>query len=188
MIEAQHPVVGLHEWRPGVPAHDTRRPPADWPSNRVVKLQRPLDLANLLADVQLDSVKGEAVFSNAFSDEHQELVRQFSGVSGEMSLEDVMVRAFATVRELVAQLEAQGKADFSLYPKKDGRLIQSVLLYDTYGRFIKDFDQLIQKQISSGDTPCPVPFAKDALALLSRRGFIAAEARRFFAFFYQFPR
>ena len=130
----------------------------------------------------------ETVFSNPFGGEHQELVRQFSGVSGKRSSEDIMVRAFAMASERVDQLEAQGKADLTLYHKKDGRLVQSLLLYEIYGRLIKDFDQLIQKQIISGDTPCPVPFAKDALALLSRRGFAAMEALRFFAFFYQFRR
>jgi transcriptional regulator with AAA-type ATPase domain len=130
----------------------------------------------------------ETVFSNPFSGEHQELVRQFSGVSGERSSDDIMARAFAKARERVDQLEARGKADLKHYNKKDGRLAQSLFLYEIYGRFIKDFDQLIQKQISSGDTPCPVPFAKDALALLSQRGFVAVEALRFFAFFYQFRR
>jgi hypothetical protein len=130
----------------------------------------------------------ETVFSNPFSDEHQELVRQFSSVSGGMPSDNIMVRAFAKAREWVDKLETQGKADLNLYHKKDKRLVQSLLLYEIYGRFTKDFDLLIQEQIRSGDTPCPVPFAKEALALFSQRGFIASEARRFFAFFYQFRR
>lgn len=130
----------------------------------------------------------EAVFSNPFSDECQELTRQIAGVSKKVPPEDFLIRAHAKVQKRVAQLEAKQKADLRLYPKKDRRLVKSALLYETYRRFVDDFDLLIQKQIRSGDSPCPVPFAKDAFSLLSLRGFTDEEAWRFFAFFYQLRR
>lgn len=139
-------------------------------------------------DREFFRVVHEAVFSNPFSDERQELTRQIAGVSSKVQPEDSLTRAHGKVQERVAQLEAKQKADLRLYPKKDRRLVQSLLLYETYRRFVDDFDLLIQEQIRSGDSPCPVPFAKDFFSLLSLRGFTAEEARRFFAFFYQLRR
>jgi transcriptional regulator with AAA-type ATPase domain len=130
----------------------------------------------------------EVIFSNPFSGERQELTRQIAGVSKKVPSEDFLTLAHGKVQERVAQLEAKQKADLRLYPKKDRRLVQSALLYETYRRFVDDFDLLIQKQIKSGDTPCTVPFAKDAFSLFSLRGFTAEESRRFFALFYQLRR
>jgi hypothetical protein len=130
----------------------------------------------------------EAVFSNPFSGERQELSSQIAGVSTKAQPEDFLLQAHAKVQKLVAQLESKQKTDLRLYPKKDRRLLQSAFLYETYRRFVDDFDLLIQEQIRVGDTPCPVPFAKEAFSLLSRRGFTTEEALRFFAFFYQLRR
>jgi len=128
------------------------------------------------------------VFSNPFSDEHEELVRQFSGVSDKVLTREIMAQVFARATEWVERFAAKGKADIRRYAKEDERLVKSLLLYETYGRFIKDLDQLIDEQIRAGDQPCPVPFAGDALSLLVRRGFSAADAERFLAFFYQIRR
>lgn len=128
------------------------------------------------------------VFSNPFSGEHEELVRQFSGVSEPVLTREVMARVFTSATEWVERFAAKGKADIRRYHKEDERLVKSLLLYETYGRFIKDLDELIDEQIRVGDQPCPISFAGDALSLLVRSGFSAGDAERFLAFFYQIRR
>jgi transcriptional regulator with PAS, ATPase and Fis domain len=63
-----------------------------------------------------------------------------------------------------------------------------ILLFDIYHRFIDDFDNLINDQVEWGDTPCPVKFAKNAIAMLTERGFETERVLKIFGIFYQLRR
>ena len=63
-----------------------------------------------------------------------------------------------------------------------------VLLFDAYERFRAALDQLVIEQLAHGDSPCPVPFAREILSLLHRRGVEEKEALRTFAIFFQIRR
>ena len=131
---------------------------------------------------------GKAAFINPFSTERMELNRQIAGVKCVADEEILKQETISTVMDRMGQIEAQGKADLRLYTNEDRELILNALLFDVFHRFTDDFDSLILEQIRAGDTPCPVSFAKEVLALLKRRGFRAEEARHYFAFFYQIRR
>jgi transcriptional regulator of acetoin/glycerol metabolism len=63
-----------------------------------------------------------------------------------------------------------------------------VFLYDAYHRVQAAFDSLVVDQLAAGDTPVPVPFARESLHLLRSRGFEAEDAVRLFAIFFPNPR
>jgi hypothetical protein len=64
----------------------------------------------------------------------------------------------------------------------------SSFLYDAYHRVQRALDALIVDQLAAGETLVPVPFARDCLQLLRKRGFEAEEAVRLFAIFFQIRR
>ncbi|PYJ05933.1 MAG: Fis family transcriptional regulator, partial [Verrucomicrobia bacterium] len=93
-----------------------------------------------------------------------------------------------SVSERVHRLESQGKAELRLYSAEDRELMRTVFLFEVYHQFYERLDQLIDEQMGLGDQPARVPLAAEALALLARRGFPAAEAVRFFGIFFQLRR
>ncbi|MEW6486914.1 MAG: sigma 54-interacting transcriptional regulator [Thermodesulfobacteriota bacterium] len=129
-----------------------------------------------------------AAFVNPFSREREELDRAIAGWVGEGPPEAVLARAVRTVGERVAALEEKGPLRPGAFGAEDGPLVEAAVLFDAFHRHVADLDGLIRDQLAGGETPCAVPFARDALGLLTRRGIAAPEARRTFAFFYQLRR
>lgn len=129
-----------------------------------------------------------AAFVNPFSGEREELDRAIAGRVGEGPPEAVLARAIRAVGERVAALEGRGPLRLARLGAEDRPLVEAVLLFDAFHRHVEEFDRLIRDQLAGGENPCAVPFARDALGLLIRRGFPAQEALRTFAFFYQLRR
>ncbi len=88
----------------------------------------------------------------------------------------------------VDQIEGKGLADVRRYTGDIRETMRLVLLYDAYERYRPAFDELIVEQIRRTDGPAPVPFGRDLLALLRRRGLGEDEALRVFAIFFQIRR
>lgn len=130
----------------------------------------------------------EAVFSNPFNEGRDSLNERITGRSMGTSSDEVVEAINAAVQERMAEWAPRGGADLRRYSGEDREIMRVVLLFETYHRFYHQFDDLIEAQIKQGDEPCAVCFGKDALGLLKRRGFPLAEARRFFAFFFQVRR
>jgi len=126
--------------------------------------------------------------TNPFSAKRMEMERRVTAsqldASGGNSIDLVILKVLRRIKEL----EKSGKADWRRYVEEDGQLMYGVLLFDVYYRFTEAFDRLILKQIETGDSPCPVHFAKDVLGLLCSRGFTVVESTRFLAIFYQLRR
>jgi DNA-binding NtrC family response regulator len=76
----------------------------------------------------------------------------------------------------------------SAYRGDDRELMRLAFLFEVYHQVFERLDECIEAQVKAGDTPVPVPFARDALALLAARGFSSEEARRFFGIFFQIRR
>ncbi len=129
----------------------------------------------------------DAAFVNPFSSERSDLDKRIFGV-GDSSADKVREKAISKVTDRVAKLDAEGRADFKLYSGKDRELVRTTLLFEIYHRYNDDFDNLVLEQINSGDSPCQVPFAGEALALLKKHGFTSEESLQYFAFFYQIRR
>lgn len=130
----------------------------------------------------------KAAFINPFSDERVELNRKIAGADRKTEDEDLIDDVIRRVTERVRKLEGDAADDLRGYSAEDQAVLRYALLFDVFHRFVDDYDQLIQDDLASDDSPCPVPFARDALALLKRRGFTTAVANGYFAMFYQLRR
>jgi DNA-binding NtrC family response regulator len=129
-----------------------------------------------------------AAFVNPFSDERVEIDLKIAGAPPGVSGEGRTALLIPKVTERLEAFAEAGKADLGSYAGDDRETVETVFLFDTYHRYLGDFDQLIRDQIEAGDEPCPVPFAKKALSEMRRRGFEAQEAVRYFAMLYQLRR
>ena len=133
-------------------------------------------------------IVAQASFINPFSDEYAVQQRRIANCDASVTEEE-------QVRLMVARwndhLHALSEADVTTLKQvagEDRELLQYAFLYEIYHRFLPSFDQLIADQMAAGERSVVVPFASKALALFSRRGFEVAEARRYFAIFYQVRR
>ncbi|HEY5999521.1 MAG TPA: sigma 54-interacting transcriptional regulator [bacterium] len=129
-----------------------------------------------------------AAFANPFGVERAELDRQLSAPVGSPAATDPTDHLIARVRTAVARLEAEGLADSRRYGAQEQRVLQSVFLFDLFHLLSGEFDALIRAQLKEAETPCPVPFGRDAIARLVGRGFPAVDAPRYFAMLFQLRR
>jgi DNA-binding NtrC family response regulator len=113
-----------------------------------------------------------AAFSNPFNEEFEATQR---------ALEPECCRR-------VRALETRGLATLRSYAGAECETMRIVLLYEAYARFRGALDALVVAQIESGDTPVPVRFAPEVLALLGQRGLAEEEAHRVFAIYFQIRR
>ena len=130
----------------------------------------------------------EAAFCNPFSDDRIELDLRIAECSRKTPFKTRLKRAINRVREYISRLEQDSLADIKCYENEDRLIMQSVFMFDLLHQFSNNFDQHIIDQIEAGDEPCPVFFSRDALGILTKRGFAAGEARRLFAILYQIRR
>ncbi|MEI6082780.1 MAG: sigma 54-interacting transcriptional regulator [Verrucomicrobiota bacterium] len=121
-----------------------------------------------------------AAACNPFSDEFDQLQLQIIGGKDVSPVE--------RWNEELHKLHAAGLTNFKQVDDADREILRSACLYEIYHRYLSAFDQLIADQIAAGDRSVPVPFAKKALTLFTRRGFTADEARRYFAVIFQVRR
>ena len=126
--------------------------------------------------------------TNPFSTKRLELEHRITDGNHETNGEHQVDLVILKVLRRVKALEKAEKANWKRYCEVDSRLVFGALLFDVYHRFTEDFDLLILAQIEAGDRPCKVPFAKDVLGLLCKRGFTEVEAIRYFAICYQLRR
>jgi len=124
-----------------------------------------------------------AAFANPFSPERRELDLRIAGTP-----ESNLAKLSATVFQRVEKIEKNGAAEFNSYSGEEKEIMRTGFLFEVYHRFYDQLDELIVQQTKSGEKSCEVPFAREILALLIKRGFSRDEALRFFAIFYQLRR
>ncbi|MBI5016908.1 MAG: sigma-54-dependent Fis family transcriptional regulator [Deltaproteobacteria bacterium] len=140
------------------------------------------------ADRDFLRLVSSAAFSNPFGDERDDVDRAIVGDDGDLTRDELLMRVVECVQRRVCRMEEQGQADVRRYSGDDFELVASALLFDVFHRYLEDFDRLIEDQVRAGDTPCPVPFAGEAIGLIEGRGFPHDVAVRHFAFLYQLRR
>ena len=130
----------------------------------------------------------QASFINPFSDEFAVQQRRIANCDASVTEEEQVRLMVAGWNDQFHTLTAAGVTNLKQVAGEDRELLQYAFLYEIYHRFLVSFDELITNQMAAGNRPVVVPFASKALAIFSRRGFEAAEARRYFAIFYQVRR
>jgi DNA-binding NtrC family response regulator len=133
-------------------------------------------------------IVSQASYINPFSNEYEEQQRRIANCDASVPYAEQIKLTVERWNEQLHQLHVAGVTTLKQVAGEDRELLRYAFLYEIYHRFLSAFDQLIADQIDAGDRSVPVPFAQKALALFTRRGFDAAEARRYFAIFYQIRR
>jgi hypothetical protein len=139
------------------------------------------------ADREFFTLMSQAASCNPFSDEYVGMIGKLAGGIG-LPRQEQLQLLVERVTERVQKLDVAGGTDIRQYAEADRAMLTGALLFDVYHRLIPRMDQLILDQIEAGEQPVPVRFAGEALALVRRCGFMAAEAARYFAIFYQIRR
>jgi DNA-binding NtrC family response regulator len=129
-----------------------------------------------------------ASLANPFGLERVRLDREIAGHIHESADAPALDRALARLTERIRALSPAGPLRACEFTGGDRELLTLALLFDAFHRFATDFDRLAEEQGRTGDGPCPVPFAAQALALLRERDVSHDEAVRYFALFYQLRR
>ena len=129
----------------------------------------------------------EAVFCNPFSAERRALNKRMAGtdITDDQAL---LTSVIKKVSERVDNLRKGRQINMGLYGAADRPLVKTLLLFDLFHRYLDAMDLLIVDQEKTGDAPCPVAFASDALKALIEGGFSETEAAHYFAFMYQMRR
>lgn len=127
----------------------------------------------------------QAAFINPFSQARIELDRTIAGTTAAMTWDELVIRATDRISEQLTQLRQKGRNDLKRYGDDDQELLRTAFLFDIYHRYRLIFDEFILKQLAAGDTPIPVPFARELLARLAELGLDTAECQRYLAIFYQ---
>ena len=124
----------------------------------------------------------DVVFGNPFSAKRAQLITRLAPGA---KLGDLTQDREALVREVQPRLSPWlGKTLNS----EDRTVLEPVLLYVCYHRYVPQIDALIERQARQGGAPLTVAFADEAIGELVRAGFVESEAVRYFALFYQLRR
>ena len=129
-----------------------------------------------------------AVLTNPFSEERADIDLKIAGLYPDTPAGKRIQRVIGEVRERVCRLETDGRADVRRFEGQDREIIRNAFLFDFFHQYLERFDRLIEDQVRAGDQPIAVPFAREALAWFSQRGFDPETSRRFFALSYQLRR
>ncbi|MFC1497246.1 sigma-54-dependent transcriptional regulator [Verrucomicrobiota bacterium] len=129
-----------------------------------------------------------AAFANPFGKNRVELDLKISGLTHKASDMERLSAVSGKVRNFIIKLEKAGKNRINDYSGHDRSTIEIANLFDVFHRFFEKFDHLIEKQVTTEDHSCTVPFAQDILKELAARGFARNETRRYLAMFYQLRR
>ena len=141
-------------------------------------------MARLSADDrEFFAIVARAVFLNPFSDERAEADALIAGRSG-----GTVSQADRHVADRLQALERDGMGRIDAFAGDDRRLVEYAWLFHFFHRYLDPLDDLIHGQLRQGDTPTPVPFARDILAELRQHGFTKPGSVRSFELFYQLRR
>ncbi len=129
-----------------------------------------------------------AAFANPFGELREKLDRTIAGLFPSVSRRESVDRCMEEIDIRVKQLEKEGCATLDAFRGQDQNLIRAVFLFDIFHKFRDHFDQLIMDQISAGDVPVKVSFAREAITMLQQRGFPQSCHDHYFAFSFQLRR
>ncbi len=130
---------------------------------------------------------GKIVFSNPFSDDRAQQVREVAGdvIRPGMADADALNRV---IGRRLQGLDTPATVDLNGLTAEDARCLKPVFLFDVYHRHLGGIDALIERQASRRETRVDAALADRLLGELVRRGFPEEEAARYFALFHQLRR
>ena len=134
------------------------------------------------------SLVHQAVYANPFGDRRGRVDLEIAGFFEDAADHRALADAIDQIRNHVARLEKENRADISQYNPDDRSLLTSVFLFDLFHRFTAAFDRLIQDQLQAGDRSLRVAFARELIDQLIAWGFPREMALRYFAMCYQLRR
>lgn len=134
------------------------------------------------------SLVSDAALANPFGQRRVELDSNIAGLFPDIPRKELIKRAEEEIKNRTRQFEKENRDDFNEFIEKDKIIVRVSFFYDFFYRYLAKFDQLIVDQIEAGDSPIKVPFGKEAIALLLKRGFNKEEAKKYFALAYQLRR
>ncbi|HBG28186.1 MAG: Fis family transcriptional regulator [Planctomycetes bacterium GWF2_41_51] len=129
-----------------------------------------------------------AVFANPFSLKREEIDKKIAASSENQSFKELIAQASAQISKRLQQLDINGTIKINDFRESDRYIMRNVFLFDVFHKFKNRFDDIILKQIAAGNEPIQVPFAKEALTLLTKRGLDSSAANECFSLFYQIRR
>ena len=129
-----------------------------------------------------------AAFANPFGELREKLDRTIAGLFPSVSRRESVDRCIDEIDIRVKQLEKEGCATLDAFRGQDQNLIRTAFLFDIFHKFRDHFDQLIMEQITAGDEPVKVSFAREAMEALHQRGFPENCHEHYFAFSFQLRR
>ncbi|TYT75244.1 sigma-54-dependent transcriptional regulator [Desulfobotulus mexicanus] len=112
----------------------------------------------------------KAGMTNPFSDARSQLDASIAGVFPETDRQERIRRMVEEVARKISLLEKEGRANLEAYEGRDKVLLRTTFLFELFYAFRRKFDALIEAQVAAGTAPVRVPFTRDALALLQKRG------------------
>ena len=127
-------------------------------------------------------------FINPFSDERTELELKISGLPQTATRKERTDGFVAAVSSRIAELEAEEKADISLYKGEDREILKKVFLIELFYQFKDRFDELIRNQSEGGTVPAKIAFYNEIHAAMAHRGFDEEAFKRYFALAFQIRR
>ena len=130
----------------------------------------------------------QAAFTNPFSQARIDLDRKLAGTDTAMPWDDMVELAITRITEQLDALRTAGRGDVRRYGAADRELLQTAFLFDLYHRYRTPLDEFILKQSAAGDSPLPVPFARELLSALSALDLDEAGCHRYLGIFYQIRR
>jgi DNA-binding NtrC family response regulator len=136
---------------------------------------------------QFFSFVSDAVFINPFSEKREDIYRDISGSISHVAPGEIVPEVMQEVSSRIEKLDEDSPVKIQDFKQPDRDVIEYVFLFDIYYKFAQLFDQFIFNQVAES-TSIVVPFAKDAISLLIKRGFTQQLANRYFSMFYQIRR
>ena len=132
----------------------------------------------------------EAILTNPFLEERAALLaKTVPGFTPDSKRPEFnLLTIMPALNDRIGQLEQKGLSRIKHFRKEDRQLLRDSFLLQVYLQFMHKFDELIRNQLSLGETPAEVPFAKHVIAQLKARGFLEQECLRYLALFYQLRR
>ena len=132
----------------------------------------------------------EAIVMNPFSEKRTAMLGRLVAGRPEEAW-SLNPHDYAMVAELdrrIADLDRDGHHRLESFAAEDREILELVFMYQIYHRLVPEFDALIHSQLDEPEASIEVPFAPEALAACTRRGFSEQAALRLFAFSYQLRR
>jgi len=108
-------------------------------------------------------------FSNPYGEECRQACLDFSN-NKIAAPPDLLESASRQVDQLLGRLKNENNMDLAQYSEEDRWLLHHGVLFLCLNRFKSGFEKLITEQFRQGSLNVPVPFAADALGMMTRAG------------------